>query len=296
MSPRKLSDADKQEILKQYRNSEETTSTLASRYGVNSSTISRFLKNRLSDSEYETLIQQKRLSRTPNRSEKPILKTVEQSDSSESKSSGEKPILRQHRRSSAPSEMTIATPVLEEKTPALAEEKVSLKNEVDFFEEDEDEDVDEVNVITLEEMLGEDIADLDEDEEDLEDSDEEEWQDEIEEDYRQVKTKNTDVKVLPLSEASLPKICYLVIDRGAELITRPLKDFSDLGRIPAQEVQQKTLPVFENQRVARRFSNRRGRVIKIPNGLLLQKTCDYLQAKGITRLLIDGQVYSLSSS
>ena len=179
MSPRKLSDADKQEILKQYRNSEETTSTLASRYGVNSSTISRFLKNRLSDSEYETLIQQKRLSRTPNRSEKPILKTVEQSDSSESKSSGDKPILRQRRRSSASSETTIATPILEEKTPALAEEKVSLKNEVDFFEEDEDEDVDEVNVITLEEMLGEDIADLDEDEEDLEDSDEEEWQDEI---------------------------------------------------------------------------------------------------------------------
>ena len=294
MSPRKLSDADKQEILKQYRNSEETTSTLASRYGVNSSTISRFLKSRLSDSEYESLIQQKRLSRTPNRGEKPILKTVEQSDSSESKSSGDKPILRQRRRSSASSETTIATPVLEEKTPALAGEKVSLKNEVEFFEEDED--VDEVNVITLEEMLGEDIADLDEDEEDLEDSDEEEWKDEIEEDYRQIKTKNADLQVFPLSEASLPKICYLVIDRAAELMTRPLKEFADLGRIPAEEVQQKTLPVFENQRVARRFSNRRGRVIKVPDGLLLQKTCDYLQAKGITRLLIDGQVYSLSSS
>ena len=271
MSPRKLSDADKQEILKQYRNSEETTSTLASRYGVNSSTISRFLKNRLSDSEYESLIQQKRLSRTPNRGEKPILKTAQQSDSSESNSSGDKPILRRRRRSSAPPETTIATPILEEKTPALAEEKVSLKDEVELFEEEEDE-------------------------EDLEDSDEEEWKDEIEEDYRQIKPKNADVKVLPLSEASLPKICYLVIDRAADLITRPLKDFADLGRIPAEEVQQKTLPVFETQRVARRFSNRRGRVIKVPDGLLLQKTCDYLQAKGITRLLIDGQVYSLSSS
>ncbi len=296
MSPRKLSDADKQEILKQYRNSEETTSTLASRYGVNSSTISRFLKNRLSDSEYESLIQQKRLSRTPNRGEKPILKTAQQSDSSESNSSGDKPILRRRRRSSAPPETTIATPILEEKTPALAEEKVSLKDEVELFEEEEDEDVDQVNVITLEEMLGEDIADLDEDEEDLEDSDEEEWKDEIEEDYRQVRTKDADVQVLPLSEASLPKICYLVIDRAAELITRPLKEFAELGRIPAEEVQQKTLPVFDNHRVARRFSNRRGRVIKVPDGRLLQKTCAYLQAKGIRRLLIDGQVYSLSSS
>jgi hypothetical protein len=96
-----------------------------------------------------------------------------------------------------------------------------------------------------------------------------------------------------LSEASLPKTCYLVVDRAAELIVRPLKEFSDLGRIPAEEVQEKTLPVFDNHRVARRFSNRSQRVIKVPDGRMLQKTCSHLQAKGITRLLIDGQVYSL---
>ena len=65
MSPRKLTEDDKQNILKLYRNSEATTSTLASRYEVSSSTISRFLKNKLSSAEYEDLIQQKRLARTP---------------------------------------------------------------------------------------------------------------------------------------------------------------------------------------------------------------------------------------
>jgi hypothetical protein len=72
-----------------------------------------------------------------------------------------------------------------------------------------------------------------------------------------------------------------------------MREFSDLGQIPAQEVQQRTLPVFDNHRVARRFSNRTQRVIKVPDGRMLQKTCSQLQAKGITRLLIDGQVYSL---
>ncbi|ELR98635.1 hypothetical protein GLO73106DRAFT_00024720, partial [Gloeocapsa sp. PCC 73106] len=61
MSPKKLSDADKQEIIELYRTSPETTSTLADRYGVSSSTISRFLKSYFSESEYVKLIQHKRL-------------------------------------------------------------------------------------------------------------------------------------------------------------------------------------------------------------------------------------------
>ena len=42
MSPRKLTEEDKKQILQLYRNSEATTSTLAEGYGVSSSTISRF--------------------------------------------------------------------------------------------------------------------------------------------------------------------------------------------------------------------------------------------------------------
>src|SRR6476619_6676945 len=63
MSPKKLSDSDKHEILALYRQSPETTSTLATRYGVSSSTISRLLKSSLSEPEYEALIQQKRTAR-----------------------------------------------------------------------------------------------------------------------------------------------------------------------------------------------------------------------------------------
>lgn len=48
MSAKKLSDADKQEIIEQYRQPGETTSTLAQRYGVSNSTISRLLKSSFS--------------------------------------------------------------------------------------------------------------------------------------------------------------------------------------------------------------------------------------------------------
>ena len=74
-----------------------------------------------------------------------------------------------------------------------------------------------------------------------------------------------------------------------------MAEFGDLGEIPQDEIRQRTLPVFDNHRIAKRFSHRRERVIKVPDGRMLQKTSRHLQEKGITRLLIDGQVYSLST-
>ncbi|MFM7368532.1 MAG: helix-turn-helix domain-containing protein, partial [Sphaerospermopsis kisseleviana] len=62
---RKLTDSDKQEILKLYRETAETTSTLAERYGVSNSTISRLLKSTLPEEDYEYLVSLKRAARTP---------------------------------------------------------------------------------------------------------------------------------------------------------------------------------------------------------------------------------------
>ncbi|HEY9875679.1 MAG TPA: hypothetical protein V6D12_19775 [Candidatus Obscuribacterales bacterium] len=357
MSPRKLSDSDKREILNLYRQSPETTSTLANRYGVSSSTISRFLKTSLPEYEYEALIQQKRITRTPIGGTEAIAEVVQPLESNtqvllpnvnsgrlggteaiaevvqplESNTQALLPNVnsrRLRRRSSVtsnpaaieieraefpqrfvdrpaePEQMTIdfAQEHEEPEEPEVAELHELRAQDADEAEasglnEMLAESANPAEVSALEEMLGEDISDDDDD--DLDDSDDDDWEDDIEDVpshgpvERFFRERGANVQVLPLSEASLPKTCYLVVDRAAELISRPLKDFSDLGNIPATEVQQKTLPIFDNHRVARRFSNRTQRVIKIPDGRMLQKACSHLQAKGITRLLIDGQVYSL---
>ena len=287
MSPRKLTNSNKQEILDLYRSSPETTSTLADRYGVSSSTISRFLKSNLTELEYEELIQQKRLGRTSSRSdddktvERVALPISKMDVAPSPKKEKPKPVIAVQQEEFEEEEVE---KVKEKPKPIIAVQQ-------EEFEDEEDEE-DEVDVATLEEMLGEDLADLDEDEEVIEGSDEDNWQDEFEFKPRQSKSN---LQVLPLSEASFPRICYVVIDRTADLITRPLKEFADLGTIPDSEIGQKTLPVFDNQRVARRFSNRSQRVIKVPDGQMLGTTRSHLASKGITRLLIDGKVYSLST-
>ncbi len=300
MTPRKLSDADKTEILERYRQPGETTLTLAQRYGVSNSTISRLLKGSLSPSEYESLIQQKRASRS-------------QGSSTATAAKKEKPVKSRSRLGATPSEEaseessqtsndSLPGPRRRRKkrSSALGDDSES-ESETAGLRDDREEssgfdDADyEAEAHVIEEMLEEEIDDSDDLDDDLDDDDEDD--DDFEEfDTRTIerrRTRTDRLNILPLADASFPKPCYLVVDRSAELITRPLKEFSDLGDIPSHEVSEKTLPVFDNHRVARRFSNRSQRVIKVPDGNMLQRTEPYLHAKGITRLLFDGQVYSL---
>ncbi|MGK7933065.1 MAG: ArsR family transcriptional regulator [Microcystaceae cyanobacterium] len=332
MSAKRLTEDDKQEILKLYRETPATTSTLSAEFGVSSSTISRHLKNNLSSEEYESLIQQKRLGRTPRgrKTEKSPEITDQQTslelylkatDSDKTTDTESIPILlkkdpttkeiakEQADTTATPrvikkeqeSEPTVIAakeqieekiaeepkkerPILRKTSEALSPPDISLPDESLDDEEDEDEKLD---MASVGEMLGEDIADDEEDEE--------EWDEEgeIEEEYEPSLPQNTDIKILPLADADFPRTCYLVIDRMAELITCPLREFTHLGKIPDEEVSQRTLPIFDNHRVARRFSKRSQRVIKVPDGKIFEKTYPYLADKGITRLLLDGQIYAL---
>jgi hypothetical protein len=335
---RKLTDPDKQEILKLYRETAETTSTLAERYGVSNSTISRLLKSTLPEEEYEYLVSLKRAARTPegraqvSYEQLPLLISPPQTEAETSRNDRYEDApgdyLSDRNRVELP-EVKLPEPEAQEdpnseqfpqpipairrvKTRSSATEKPKLPavKEIEIVRHKPPEIpsipktiIEDTHpaVSLIGDIFDEDLLDESDDLDDLDDDLYEDDEDYEDEDYGEPtplvtrrKPGEEPVQVLPFSVANLPKTCYLVIDRSAELITRPLKDFGDLGPIPTIETQQRTLPVFDNHRVAKRFSTKRDRVIKVPDSRMLQKTSTHLQAKGITRLLIDGQVYSLS--
>lgn len=333
MAPRKLSDADKRDVIQLYKHPHETTSTIAERYGVSNSTISRILKQVLPAREYSALIAQKRTASTAERSgvessfsqpaEPAVSQTPVDSPVSVAK---EKPILRSRQPEasitsaqedeSIPTDSATATGPIRYRSrsrqPAADDQPTQLPllmtdTASDWSAESELE-TDETTVAI--EDMAEAAADLSEtvdyhtlDDEDFEEEDDFEDEDDFDDDdddgepaTLHVSDRSAVLQILPLQAAALPKTCYLVIDRLSELITLPLKEFADLGQIPAAAATSPTLPVFENHRVARRFSRRNQRVIKVPDGQLLTKTGPCLQAKGITHLLIDGKVYTLTGS
>lgn len=267
MSAKKLSDADKLEIIEQYRRPGETTSTLAQRYGVSNSTISRLLKSSFSPQEYDQLVQQKRANRSgggdrKSQRRKPILRDSSSPSDESAKDSGEQLQLdlpkdhsNRRRRKSVGSTRSSDSQASEESESSA---NSGPRSDVKFAESSPK------SVETGHENGAETGHE-----------------------------NGSPLTIEPLANASMPKTCYLVVDRSSELISRPLREFNDLGDIPATEISSKTLPVFDNHRVARRFANRNQRVMKVPDSQVLQKTGPHLQAKGITRVFFDGQVYSL---
>jgi hypothetical protein len=369
MSPRKLTAADKKAIVSTYRSSPESTTVLADRYGVSSSTISRLLKNNILEDEYESLISGKRTQKGD--SEEDILlgdrsssepigffadneagadeETVEDLPLGiprlratpsgnrrvrrRSSASEEQESFEQNDKPTAPKPITRAqkysldTPVLEEDdeqeyaveappivsrasrsisaiTPAVMLQPVTPKLSLPVLPTaanssavneprparvapEMNEDVeDDLSVVAG--IFGEDMSDLlDEEEDDL--PEEEGWSDSV------IPTLVVpEMQVLPLASATLPRTCYIVVDKFAELVACPLRDFVEVGKASSEDTPQNTLPVFDNQRVAKRFSNNRNqRVIKVPDSGVFYKTIDHLLAKGISLMLVDGRIYSL---
>ncbi|MEM9119128.1 MAG: transposase [Cyanobacteria bacterium P01_F01_bin.56] len=342
MAPRKLSDSDKRQITSIYCQPGETTSTLANKFGISSSTVSRVLKQVLPDEEYAKLMKWKRsgergsfplessvvfeqLEAEPDKLEvaEPVDaepdSTQEVIEDEATESSPEEQVAeaspepvetptkrRSRRRStarrSASQEAPVPTPVVatpdEPDEPNEPDEESPQPTVVSaqpasapVLESDDEEQ--EVAAWVSDEL--EDAEDFDEETDD-EDWDDEPWEDEAEDDEAEAYSipREAELTIHSFDNFLLTKPCYLVVDRMAELITCPLKDFSELGAIPPGEEQARTLPVFDNHRIARRFARRNQRIIKVPDALMLNKTQGYLEAKGITRILFDGQVYALN--
>jgi hypothetical protein len=340
MPPSRLTEVDKHDILNLYQRGQETTTTLASRYGVSNSTVIRVLKSFLSSDEYESLVQSKRsngrekLTSTssptsitdlpltdhpnsdhPNSEDEPApakpAKATSKSRSPRSRkdsptntpeahpsdNTDQLSLLNLEPEAQAPPTEPQAppteTPVLRPKLSVKANPGKDLANGLSVVET-------EIMSELRHSVTKNADADADDEDEELDDDFDE---DDFDDDGLDVDGTDqsdlsvlsaTNLEVLPLTEGSLPHTCYIVIDRTAELVTRPLKDFGALGKVPDQAEHDRILPIFDNHRIAKRFSNRNQRIIKVPDGRMLSKASPQLQAKGITRLLIDGRVYNLT--
>ncbi len=305
----KLALDDKQEILRLYRESDATTTYLAKQFGISTSTVLRLLQELIPAEEYRLLVSQKKADGKRG-----------------SRVSHEFSNFQVNQLALLPDDLPTAKDVIsssldqdDEEIVIAIDDQQQLNDQIDraesILEELEEDDPE------IDDQEAEDDLDLEADEDDLDLEADEDLLDEAEDDL--VDEDNLDLddeidfpeedgdaslemfaelhgnhsagdrlEILPLDKADLPLICYIVVDRIAEIITRPLKDFKDLGTIPIEESLSKTIPVFDNHRVARRFSHHNQRVIKFPSDLI-HITRPKLVQKGITRILFSGQVYTL---
>ncbi|MBD2189010.1 helix-turn-helix domain-containing protein [Pseudanabaena mucicola] len=276
----KLALNDKQEILRLYRESDATTTQLAKQFGISTSTVLRLLQELIPAEEYRQLVSQKKAEGKRG-----------------SRISHEVVSFQVNQLALIPDDLSMAADDRNHNFDQGDETAIAmddLDETLDITDSDIEEELDDDDDEAEDDLVDEDnLEDLGEDElEDFADEDSESSLPMFAE-LSGGHSLTESLEILPLDRADLPLICYIVVDRIAEIITRPLKDFKDLGAIPPEESMSKTIPIFDNHRVARRFSYHNQRVIKFPSNLI-HITRPQLVQKGITRILFSGQVYTLN--
>jgi transposase-like protein len=270
----KLSDAERQELIRLYQTTEATAITLATKFDISVSTATRMLKANLPEAEYQELSKGKRkrgvesrgmtaeavaLEVTPETSDQ--LQTLEVSP--EPSAEIVEPLQKPPARSPRPPRISRARAAAN--AAAAAKEATPLES-IPVFPEDSDPQPE----ISALEYLSRD-----------------------EEGQGEPGSEDTlPVDVQAFEDLELPRICYIVVDRASELVVRPLRDFRQLGSMSELDAVALAIPVFDNHRWARKFSNRFQRILKVPS-YLLDITRHYLVDRGITRAILGKKVYSL---
>ena len=262
MAATRLTDSHKIEIVARYR-AGVVSAELAEAYGCSTNTVSRVVKAGLDPAEYEQLKQQRI---------RPL------------KVSQEQPAPEQAAPELAPSEPEPLEPESLEPEPLESEAP-----ELELPDPAGDDEDHAVLAIDDADDFGDDANELDFADDDLADQ------------FVAVPLLLVDhvgepAQCQPLADAPLPASVYMLVDKTVELQAKPLKEFPELGQLPDGEEERQALMVFANPRQAKRHCGRTQRVIKVPDTRILERTAPYLIAQGISRVVMEGSLYSLPGS
>ncbi len=102
-----------------------------------------------------------------------------------------------------------------------------------------------------------------------------------------------DLSSVPINEVNLPSIVYMIVDKEIELEVKYLKEYPDWQFLAKDELNRKTIAIYSNLKVAKRFCKKEQKVIKVPNSNVFRIVSPLLQSRGITRIVSEDQLIAL---
>ena len=83
------------------------------------------------------------------------------------------------------------------------------------------------------------------------------------------------------------------MENKIELQTKILRDYPDWQFLAQNELDRKTIEIFFDLKIAKRFCNKEQKVIKVPNTNVFKLVAPLLQSRGITRIVSEDQLIAL---
>jgi len=102
-----------------------------------------------------------------------------------------------------------------------------------------------------------------------------------------------DLSSVSITNADLPKIVYMVVDKKIELETKYLKEYPEWQFLSNNELNRKSIQIFIDLKEAKRFCNKEQKIIKVPNTNVFQMVAPILLRKGISRIVSSDKLIAL---
>ena len=258
MAPSRLTDSQKQELLVRYR-AGESSAALAAFYGCSPNTVSRTVRALLTPEQYDEL------------------KSV-----------------RARAATTTPVADSVAAPELPEAANGPGEQPSERLVEPEQLEAEDGDGSAPLALDDADDFGGDDADDV---------GDDEAFDGPSDDVFQEIAVLPVDlpqvsreqVSCRPFAAGVLPDSVYMLVDKTVELDPRPLSEFPELGVLNPEELVRQALCLYSSPRSAKRQCGRSQRVIKVPDTKVFESTSRHLLARGITRLLLEGALYSLDA-
>ena len=102
-----------------------------------------------------------------------------------------------------------------------------------------------------------------------------------------------DLSSVPIADVLFPKIAYMIVDKKIELETKYLKEYPEWQFLSQEELNRKTIKVYFDLKMAKRFCQKEQKVIKVPNTEVFKIATSSLLNKGISRIVTEDKLIAL---
>ncbi len=102
-----------------------------------------------------------------------------------------------------------------------------------------------------------------------------------------------DFSSVAISEVKFPKVVYMIVDKKIELEAKLLKDYPQWQFLAENELNKKTIEIYYDLQIAKRFCNKEQKVIKVPNTDLFRIVAPILVDRGISRIVTSDKLIAL---
>ena len=112
-------------------------------------------------------------------------------------------------------------------------------------------------------------------------------------DYEMDNSSRPELSSVPISEIDFPKVVYMIVDKKIELETKLLKDYAEWQFLSLNELNRKTIQIFDDLKNAKRFCSKEQKVIKVPNTDVFKIVAPILVSRGISRIVSGDKLIAL---